>query len=188
MVEPSCGTAQVNAGRGVAGPAGIWRAGAGRDAESPDFRLEVDAFIILTPLEAWRDHYFQTTANNGMAADGADSDGDSATNLLEFATGASPVDAQPPAINGIFDAEGGLLALSFLRLSPAPVTYVCEASDDLAAWTPVATLLAGSDTWTGLAGVAETTSAPGIREVTVTAPLSIAPNSRRFLRLCIQAP
>ncbi len=182
--EFDCGFVTIPA----SGPVALRLTSTGRDAESSGFQLEVDAFKILTPLEVWRDHYFQTTANNGMAADSADPDGDSATNLLEFATGASPVDTRPPAVNGIFNAEGGLLALSFLRLSPAPVTYVCEASDNLAEWTPVATLPAGSDTWIGLAGVAETTNASGVRAVTVTAPLSINSNSRRFLRLCIQAP
>jgi len=45
---------------------------------------------VLSPLQAWRQQFFGTTANSGTAADTADPDGDGVTNLLEYALGTAP--------------------------------------------------------------------------------------------------
>jgi uncharacterized delta-60 repeat protein len=46
----------------------------------------------LTPLESWRLQYFNTSSNNGPAANDADPDHDGLTNFTEFAFGLDPVD------------------------------------------------------------------------------------------------
>jgi len=49
----------------------------------------------FTPMESWRLQYFGTTNNAGSAANDADDDGDDNLNLIEFASGTSPVATDP---------------------------------------------------------------------------------------------
>ncbi len=124
----------------------------------------------LTSLQAWRQTYFGTTDNSGASADAFDFDGDGVNNLLEYALGTTPSDAASasrptpslPQLN---------LQISFLR-ARADVTYLVEASSDLAAPAP----------WPVIA------TNPGTvgQQVTVTDPTSA--NPRRFLRLRVTSP
>ena len=50
-------------------------------------------YPALSDLEKWRYAYFGTIANSGTAADDADPDGDSFTNLAEFTAGTHPLSA-----------------------------------------------------------------------------------------------
>ena len=117
----------------------------------------------LTPIEAWRQFYFDTTENTGLTADDADFDGDCVLNLMEYALGSDPtltsgVEAQAALPVGVLNDSGDPLlsdrySLSFTINSPAPtdLTYTVEAGDDLENWTAIAEST-GDSTWTWLAG------------------------------------
>lgn len=131
----------------------------------------------FTPYQQWK-------VDNGLSVSTPDSaipDGDGIPLLLKYATGmavgspgVAPASSSSPGANP--------LALTFHRLSPAPLTYIVEASYDMVTWTPVARLATGSDTWSGTASVAEpATGSPRI--VTVTDTVTPNASSKRFLRL-----
>jgi autotransporter-associated beta strand protein len=121
---------------------------------------------VLSALQAWRQQFFDTTANSGTAADMADPDGDGVTNLLEYALGTAP-DSAASAGRPVLGRAGNFLTLSFIR-SRGDVTYVVEGGSDLSTWAPVATN-------------------PGVvgQSVTVTDSVNISTGNppRRFLRL-----
>ncbi len=124
-----------------------------------------------TPLEDWRLANFGTAENSGAAADGADFDGDGIANLIEYATGADPTTANASPITLATTASGEFLTLSFTRIDDPALSYVIEASDDLAAgFAPTGTSYTG-----GPAGT-----------ITHTDTVSLTtPGVRRFLRLVV---
>ena len=136
----------------------------------------------LSPYQQWK-------LDNGLSLslpDTAAPDGDGVAILLKYATGMTPgvpAAGAPAEVSIVNDT----LALGFTRLSPATVTYTVESSADLSAWTPIATLPAASDTWTGAAVVGET-GAGATRETTVADTQSLDSSPRRFLRLRVTAP
>ena len=116
----------------------------------------------------------------------AEPDGDGIPLLLKYATGlvpGTPATSAPAELSAVGDA----LVFRFTRRSPAPVHYTVEASDDLSAWTPIATLSAAGGSWTGPALVEET-GAGDTRETAVTDIESLDTGPRRFLRLRVTAP
>lgn len=127
-----------------------------------------------TGIEIWRSSYFGTISNSGTAANSADADNDGRSNLLEYAVGSSPVtaDSGPVANNG---NDGAHLTLSFTRIPDATLTYVVEATNDLASgpWTTI---------WTSTGA----SNVSGSVTVTDTALMSASPS--RFLRLRVTAP
>ena len=136
----------------------------------------------LSPYQQWK-------LDNGISLSLPDTDapdGDGIPILLKYATGmasGAPAVRAPAEVSIVNET----LALGFTRLSPAAVTYTVESSTDLSAWTPIATLPAGGDTWTGAAVVGET-GAGATRETTVADTQSLDSGSRRFLRLRVTAP
>jgi hypothetical protein len=106
---------------------------------------------------------------------------DGAPVLLKYAIGAAPGAIVNAPITPVATPSRGI---SFIRLSPAPVDYAVQSSTELSSWTTSATLPTTSDTWTGPASVSETGTSD-TRAVTVTAPLPLSANPRRFLRLRI---
>lgn len=170
----------------AAGPQNLRLTVTGSDPASTGHQLEVDAFKLLTPLEAWREQHFQTTDAGGPAADLADPDADGRPNLLEFALGTPPRGTQPADVSlGITAA--GHPEFTFNRLHPAPLTYVVEASADLFTWSGLAVLPAGSEVWTGPGVVMETVTPSG-RSVTVTDGSVTSAPYRRFIRLKVIHP
>ncbi len=119
------------------------------------------------------------TGENAMETATPDNDG--VPNLLKFATGLEP-GAPSQTRPAVLSESANHLVLQFSRLSPAPLNYVVEASQDLVTWTPVASLSSGVGTWTGTAGVNETGTG-NLRAVNVTDSISIDSQPRRFLRL-----
>ncbi len=129
----------------------------------------------LTARELWRSQNFGTTANTGSAADLADPDSDSLSNLLEYALATTPTSAASAAAPSLslLPAPSSTLQLTFLRARPE-LTYAVEASSDLATWSTLAT---------NPGTVSPTTP------VSVSDTVSLSSGApRRFLRLRVTAP
>ncbi|RYD33164.1 MAG: hypothetical protein EOP86_14015, partial [Verrucomicrobiaceae bacterium] len=150
-------------------------------------------------LQGWLDYYSLTPGDLPL-----DSDGDSLTNLVEFALGTNPLANTP--------GDGADMAPSSSRESggqtgirfQVPVTaqaggyggegvhYVIEASGDLSTWTPIATKTPGGAAWITPGGPAATVVAGdpvfNRREVTVIPGNSPSGNARQYLRLKVERP
>jgi hypothetical protein len=115
-------------------------------------------------------------------ADGATTGSDSTPVLAKFALGAAPgATVNTPSTPVATPSRG----ISFTRLSPARAKFVVQASSDLTAWTDLATLAYGSDSWTGAATVAEDTTVTP-RKVTVHDDPASGADAKRFFRLQLQ--
>ncbi|MBS0659772.1 MAG: hypothetical protein JSR82_16145 [Verrucomicrobia bacterium] len=130
------------------------------------------SFIVLTPFDGWRAAWFspEELAQPAVSGPAADPDGDGIPNLLEYALGT------PPRVAGVTGLPTSSISASRLQLTFTPlrsdVTYLVEASSDLASWSNIAVN-------------------PGIigSPVTVTDSVIITPsNPRRFLRLRVTSP
>jgi len=107
---------------------------------------------------------------------------DGAPVLLKYAIGAAPGASVNAPFTPVTTPTRGI---SFTRLSPARAKFVVQASSDLGAWTDIATLAYGADTWTGPAAVDEdTTVSP--RKVTVHDDPAFSADTKRFFRLQVQ--
>jgi hypothetical protein len=129
-----------------------------------------------THHELWRFANFGNYASEASGADAADPDGDSLSNLMEYA-----LDIDPNA-SGVMPASivlnGANLEYTYIRSTGARengVTYQIEWSD---------TLAAGS--WSTEAVTEQITSTQGALE-TVKATIPAGNASRRFLRLRVEA-
>ncbi|CAM3102573.1 LamG-like jellyroll fold domain-containing protein [Rariglobus hedericola] len=120
------------------------------------------------------------------AGESATPDNDGVPNLLKFATGLEPGTSSSSGPATVSTTNNHLV-IAFNRLSPAPLDYVVEATQDLVAWEPIATLASGSSTWTGSASVTETGTG-SLLSVSVTDPVALIEQPRRFLRLRITLP
>lgn len=122
------------------------------------------------------------------AAPSADPDRDGLTNLAEYALNLSPTSfsAAPAAV--LRDYSGvSYLSIQFTRVPLATdVTYIVEASADLAAWTTVAQSFGGA-TLTG-PGVVSDDGSSGTHTVEVRDTVSSTAGQRRFLRLRFTQP
>lgn len=120
----------------------------------------------------WRTQNFTPQQiSAGLAADGADADGDGQTNLAEYALGTSPTSATSPLGTPVRDANG--LTLTFTRPKGLPnVTYGAESSDNMVNWTPLT--------------VEVVTDGP-VQTVRVRDPLTGGNPARRFIRLLFQS-
>ncbi len=121
--------------------------------------------VLRTPLQVWRQTWFDTADPTGPAADTADPDGDGLPNLLEYALGTDPLAADAPHLISLTPSSLHSLSLTFFR-ARAELTYRVEASSDLVVWTVLSTN-------------------PGVvgDEVTVTDTQALSSSPRRFLRL-----
>jgi hypothetical protein len=121
----------------------------------------------------WRQTHFDSTANSGNAADGADPDGDGLKNLLEYALNLPPNAASraPAALQ----AAGGNLEYTYTRGTAAyngGTTFQVEWSDDLTTWFTT--------------GVVETLISDDGTHQQVKATLPAGSGGRRFVRLRVQ--
>ncbi len=142
---------------------------------------------VRTPMETWRMQHFGTSAPTGIAADTADPDFDGFTNLVEYALGADPRAAVPPAFEGGTDA-GGRLRLAFTHDTRATdLVLLVEIDDDLQnTWTPLARSENGGAFSAVLSGVTVTTTGAGpVKQVTVTDTVTMQDptRARRFIKL-----
>jgi hypothetical protein len=128
-------------------------------------------------VESWRQIYFNTGANAGIAADGADSDGDGLSNAQEYIFGSSPIDADRGAVLNPVEV-GGKLALAFVARQVSRVGYMgvgryytIESTSDLenaASWAA----LSG---YAGILGSGQTVSLVPVQDL-----------SRSFYRLKVE--
>jgi alpha-L-fucosidase len=97
-----------------------------------------------SPIMAWRQTNFGTTANSGNAADSADPDGDGWTNRQEFIAGTDPNSRSSLLKVSQMAKSGNDMQLSFPTVSGK--IYRLERSDTLAAdsWTAVQDNIAGT--------------------------------------------
>ena len=142
---------------------------AGNGAASPEASA-----LTRTLREDWRMIYFGTLVNSGSASDLADPDNDGGVNLMEYALNTNPNSAtSSPSI--IPAVDNNRLTVSFNRISDPTIVYSVQVSGDLSpggSWQTI---------WSST-GV-QNTSGP----VTVTDPVDVTSNSRRFMRLKITA-
>ncbi|WAC19150.1 hypothetical protein OVA24_18140 [Luteolibacter sp. SL250] len=145
-----------------------------------------------TPLQTWRDRYFQTADNSGDAADDADPDGDGIANLVEYALGTRPDSADAdhgasrlPALS----TAGPRPSISF-RLPttlPAELTYQVRSSGNLADWKVIASKT-GSSPWIwsgdGPDGISSQ-AVTGGDLLTIQDEVTVSGNARRFMHLRI---
>jgi hypothetical protein len=131
---------------------------------------------VLTPVETWRQVNFGTTANTGQFADGADFDGDSLTNLLEYAFATDPK-AATPSPHSIALNVGTLDFLYPKNKTATDVTYTVEWSDTL-----------GNDWSTAGVGAPVILGDNGTtQQIKVSVPYT-AGVTRRFIRLKVTRP
>ena len=130
-------------------------------------RISIGALPSTTPLEDWRQTWFGTTEATDDAANDADPDADGVANLLEYALGGNPTEAETDLLP-VATRVDGHLTLSFLRIADGSLTYSVEASGNLADWNSV---------WSssGDENVEEIVSVPD--------PEALSAHARRFLRL-----
>lgn len=131
----------------------------------------------LTSIEQWRLTHFGSTASSGNAADTSDSNKDSETNLLEFATGQDPNAATlaTPALMKV----GAILEFTYTRSNAAladGVTFTVEWSDALS-----------SNAWSGAGVTSQILNDNGTLQ-TVRASVATGTSPCRFLRLKVSKP
>lgn len=142
---------------------------------------------LLSPPESWRLSFFETTLNEGEAADDTDFDKDGLVNLMERAHGTDPtkggsayrpiqsrrsVDGQTYLTFEYCRLAGGS-ASGASRYSVNDLTYDVEYTTDLASgWSPApAAVLSVSP------------AVDGVETVVVSLTTALQPGQRQFLRL-----
>lgn len=130
------------------------------------------AAVSLSPLETWRDQFFNSPDNSDDGADQNDFDNDGLVNLMEYALGTDPTVASPDQV--VVGRDGNFLTLTYPRRSPADpaLAYTVEGSSDLAAAN------SGFTTATG-------ETAAGSPSVYTDDVDVSTPGTRRFLRLLV---
>lgn len=115
-------------------------------------------FTTVTPVEAWRQNYFGTTANEGQAADLETPAHDHMPNLLKYALGLDPRQpAAPPTMAVVGDPGDERLSITFSRLIAAKdVAFEVQAANSLdGPWTTISAASPGGSFF-GTAQVTQT--------------------------------
>lgn len=99
------------------------------DPNNPLFTLPVS--LTIAPIATWRQSYFGTAQNSGIAANNADPANDGIPNILDYAFGLDPLVNNRLPIS--YTAGGGYLSLIFTRPHPAPadISYTPAVTGDL---------------------------------------------------------
>ena len=107
------------------------------DAARNPFDIALTGTGLDTPATL-RQQYFGTTSNSGDAADNADPDHDGLANLLEFAFGLNPTEANASGALPQPAPNGGNFGVSFTQpANVTGITYGAVYSVDLVNWFPV---------------------------------------------------
>ena len=120
-------------------------------------------------INSWRQTYFGTTANTGMAADNAMPQHDGIANLMKFATGMNPTVPGSDPTSQVITANNILYTYPRNKAAVTDgVTFSVEWSDDLVTWNTT--------------GVTEAAVDQGTAEL-VTATVPRGSGTRRFVHL-----
>jgi hypothetical protein len=96
------------------------------DSNQPLFSLPVS--LTLAPIATWRQTYFGTAQNAGIAANSADPQNDGIVNILAYAFGLNPLlhNSDPISVS----KSGNYLTLTFKRPHPAPtdISYLPQVA------------------------------------------------------------
>jgi glucose/arabinose dehydrogenase len=167
-------------------------------AYRPKLSVTYTAVPQPTPYETWVTTHFPTTPPGTYLDPQGDHDGDNIANQIEYAYGFSPTSynalgsdqfttAQVPGIDDSTD-----FTITFRRDSSATdLTYNLQTSEDLLAWTTIASSVGGAFTNGDNGGnvLSESTVSGTIRLVTVSETLAAGSNEKRFVRLeILRAP
>ena len=159
------------------------------EATDPDLAgtIRVKTGGDATPIQSWRLANFGTSANSGNAADNADPDKDGVPNLVEYGLGMNPNVSSKTGLP-TYAIPAGSGVISFGRnLAATDVTYVVQASNDLATWATLATRTSGSGTWAPVAGGVVLTDL-GTGAVSVTDNVTVTAQPTRFMRVLVTNP
>lgn len=146
---------------------------------------------VATSYAQWQAAHFSPQEIAGGAADATgDFNGDGVGNLLEYAFARDPRTGAGSALpTASRTGAGGRLRLTFTReTGRADLHYVVEASDDLAAWTAIASSVSGAATASIAAASSVSESGGVLKSVTVEDAQDPATSPGRFLRLRITRP
>jgi hypothetical protein len=86
--------------------------------------------VMYTGIETWRFESFGTYSNAGIAADGANPDGDARDNLLEYGSGSDPMVYTSNAVSTVGQTNDRL-TVTFNRIADPALTYFVEAGTNL---------------------------------------------------------
>jgi hypothetical protein len=142
----------------------------------------------MTNWTAWQSTNFTSgEISNGVAADMADFDGDGLSNLMEYALGTPPKQANAHGLPAPVVDANGYLKMVFSRDASKPdVTYTVESCSDLSNagnWSILAQSAGGAPTVNnGAFGVSETGNG-NVKTVTVFDSRLSSGLAKRFMRL-----
>jgi len=156
------------------------------------YALVLNGLVAPPPMAQWRQGFWGTTSEAGIAADDADPDLDDVSNLLEYSLGGDPTVAGQASLPQV-SAAGGKLTLTFARtLANSDITLTVEGADSMAGpWTDLASSGGGSPMTALVGGVIITETGTGAtRTVEVRDPhlLTDPAHPRRFMRLEVTRP
>ncbi len=134
--------------------------------------VDVNYGTELTPLEAWRQSHFGTTANTGDAADNFDADGDGQSNLDEYTAGTNP--KNPADVFKVLSTTRAANAFTLVAPGKAGRIYILERRHDL-----------GSGSWQTVPGA---TAGPLAADGPVTLTDPASPPDRAFYRARVSLP
>jgi hypothetical protein len=122
---------------GGTGSSGSWYVSDVAGSPAPDLVLSGTVTSVpaaLTPLQTWRQFWFGTTNNTGIAADTYVGSSDGMPNLLKYALNLNPTTAGTNPVVG--DISTGYLRLTTTRNANATdVTLSGQVSGNLTLWT-----------------------------------------------------
>jgi hypothetical protein len=145
------------------------------DTNQPLFSLPVS--LTLAPIATWRQTYFGTAQNSGIAANSADPQNDGIANILAYAFGLNPLVHNSDPIS--VAQAGNYLTLTFKRPHPAPtdISYLPQVSGDVT-----------SGVWNSgpsYTSQTVTNNGDGTETVTVTDLTAIGSAQAHFMRVLI---
>jgi reprolysin-like metallo-peptidase family M12B/putative Ig domain-containing protein len=161
----------------------------GADNGNPPDAEQTFSLTAVTRAPNYLSNYGLTGTNAALLYD---YDGDGIPNVTEYALGLNPTVASLSGLPVVTIKNYGgtnYLSMIFHRSAAATdLTYIVQASSDLAVWTDLASSVAGG-AMSGSGFVTQTGSAPNFTdEVRDTVPVNSAPGARRFLRLKVSSP
>lgn len=146
---------------------------------------------VTTSYDSWKAGYFSAwEIAAGFADEAFDFNGDGTANLLDYALLRNPRTSSGTSLPALsISAAGSRLRIAFTRdTSRTDLSYIVEASDDLANWTAIAASIHGAsmNNLGGAASISE--SGAAMKSVLVEDAHGLADRAMHFLRLKVTRP